>query len=203
MTDRNETWDRLSETWRQDRAPAGASDLAGLVRAREARARWRMWGVIAMEVVVVAMVVVFTATTIARGLDPFDYVHLAAAWATVVAALTFTVRNRRGIWRPAADTTLAFLATAEERARRKLRTARFAIQLTAAQSALVVVLILVRLGRVGHPEQVLGDVLFLLGVVAVYVGWALWFRRRAIRELDEVRALRSEWLGEGGGEEPL
>lgn len=185
MTD---PWETLSSTWREE--PAPETDLRDVVRARTRRATLRLWASVAVEVAIVTMVLALTVVTLEEGLTPYRTLLLAAVWATTIAALIFTVRNRRGTWRVSGDSTRDFLALAERRARGKLRTARFALWLLAAQLPVHLLLLGWRVSRWSDPGGLAAELLTLAVVFGSYALWSLWFRRRALAELSWVTELR-------------
>ncbi len=190
MTDGTDPWDALSANWQgnEDTGPTG--DVARVVESRQRRGTLRLWLVAALEVLIVGAVVVLTATTLRRGPNTIEIVHLIAVWVVLVVALRFAIKNRRGLWRPNGESTIDYLSLCEERARRKLRTARFVLQLVLAQTVMVLALLAWKAGRTGGLSSLFSDTALAAVVLAGYIGWAVWFRSRAQGELAWATDLR-------------
>jgi hypothetical protein len=120
---------------------------------------------------------------------------VADTWAMLVVAWAFTIVRRRGTWRPAAETTAAWLALARKRARRTLWAARVQVLLLAAQVAVVVG---ARAWREAHGVGTTGGgpvwlaALAVAAVVVASLAWAYASRRRALRELRYLTDLAAE-----------
>lgn len=104
-------------------------------------------------------------------------------WITWLVAAGFATWNRWGVWRPSGETALSYLALSEERARRRRRVADFVLGLVFLQA-----LLFPFFGQVRWTGLIL---------VALYVGWAVWYRWRAGRELAVIRRIASEFQAEG------
>src|SRR5262245_33158487 len=88
-----------------------------------------------------APVAVAVATTVAAILDGrIDAIVFAAGmWAFVGIGSWFVVRNQKGIWAPAAETTAAYLDLSIERCHRRLRDFRFGRVLAPLITAFVLI----------------------------------------------------------------
>ena len=120
-------------------------------------------------------------------------VGMAAAWLFSIVGVAFEVRNRRGAWSAHGRSTRAFLELAELQIERTLRSYRFNWGLMAAQAVFFVPWIAWIVSRGPQPRTIgayAGPYLFFVAVVAAVAGSQWWFRRRALRRLTHVRALR-------------
>lgn len=176
------TPDPLGTLWKRDEAPRPVTidDLRTELRRR----RRRMIGVVAGEVALTAALVVLTLTafksdgaTTTRSLG-----FLGPLWLTWLVAAAFATWNRWGRWRASTESAESYVALLEERTRRRRRVADFVLGLVAVQLAAFVTF---------------GEV-HLLGLVliALYATWALWYRRRANRDLANVRRIAAQLRGE-------
>ncbi len=175
--------DPLRELWAREDPPhqVNLEDL----RADAARARRRTNWVIAGEVLITAVLIGQTIRAVrgepqlGDGLLPW----LTIAWATWVMAVAFAAWNRLGARRAHTETARDYLALSEARARARMRTAAFVLVLTVALGSAIVAL-----GGFGW---------ILAAVVALYLGWALWYGRRAWRDLATVRQVVAEFDDSG------
>lgn len=190
MMNSSDPWDGLAASWKEAGNTAPTGDLARTVESRQRRGTQRLWLIAGLETLIVAGIVVFTATTLLRGPNTFEIVYLIALWVVLVVALGFAIENRRGLWRPDGESTADYLSLCEERARRKLRTAHFVLQLVLVQTIFVLALAGWKAMRAGGVSGLLADAALLGAAVTAYTGWALWFRGRARRELVWVADLR-------------
>jgi hypothetical protein len=111
---------------------------------------------------------------------------LAAAWLTWTVVTGFATWNRWGSWEASTESTRAYLALSEERARRRVRSAGFVLGFAALVAAVALVL--------GYAD------LTGLALLGLYAAWAIWYRQRARRELEEIRRTAAEF---GGEERPV
>lgn len=176
--ERNDTADPLKALWTHEQPP-GRIALEDL-RAEMKRRRWRMLVTVAGEGVLTLGLVALTVVVLGAdgAASPSTVTWLGLLWLTWVIAAGFATWNRWGVWRPSAETARSYLALSEERARRRRRVATFVLGLVSLQ--LVVLLVV---GE-AHPVG--------LALVAAYVGWAVWYRRRAGRDLEAVRRITDE-----------
>jgi len=116
------------------------------------------------------------------------FLLLAVCW-------TYALWNRRGTWRPSVESTREFVEISYLRARRKLRTIRwlpyfvgFEVLLAAPLAFWGVASDPERLARYHETWQLrFGLLAFFLLAVALGVAW---WRRRVLRELEELEELR-------------
>jgi hypothetical protein len=196
-------WRNLMEAW-QSQAPeeAAAAPLTDEVRKRIRRkVRLHSYGLILIAVSEVALAAGMTAWMALDLLDLRKPVDLTALIGTVVlfaVAFYYTVKNRRGTWWPAAESTTTFVDLSIERCRRKLRTVRFIPKLLGGGvSFLAVWGTWAFLSRPVVPPaskwiEFFG---FLALYPAVFLTWGAWYKRRTLRELAKWEELR-RGLGE-------
>lgn len=190
-------WQVLEAIWRSE--PAPATPPAELRRAVARRGRALGW-VTAGEVAMIVGLAAVTGWRLRAGLTPFWAAWLGTLWLFAAAAFGAALWNRRGIWRPAAETTRDLLRLTEERARRRARTARMALDLLAAEGVAVLGLLLWAVG--GDAARLSWTVWPVLGVtLAGFAAWALLYGRRARRELAATAALRERLEAEPESED--
>lgn len=190
MNDRTDSWDALSARWQTSSDNAPAADLGQLIAVRQRRGTLRLWAVAALEFLVVVGIVAFTVSRLRDGATPLECVHLVSVWVVVAVTVAFAIRNRRGLWRPSSESTVEYLSLCELRAKRKLRTARFVLQLISVQATWIFGLLVWNALQRPDSSRLLAEAGLLVAVLIVYVSWALWFRHRAHRELESTRLLR-------------
>lgn len=145
--------------------------------------------VTAGEVVLVA-VALFVLTRFAlRHPTPMDIAAMAALGLLSLAALAYSLWNRRGLWHPASQTTAAFLDLARRRARQRCEALRHARWLLAAETAVFLPWIWYRL-HLGTAQPGWLDYLQGFGFLALIVAVALvvitGLEKRARRERAEL-----------------
>jgi len=195
MTREHDAWEDLAEDWARSADPVPGNAQRLLVR-RLRRATTRLWATVALEITIVAAVAGWTAYLWPDLTGIRGQVALAGAWVVVVVAVSFSFLNRRGIWWPAGNTTAAYLELCEERARRKLRTARFVATFVVVLLTLCMASLWLLEWRHGSLAAATRDLATLLVLAAVYLAWSWWFRGRARAELELVRGLRDDLRNE-------
>ena len=185
------SWDEIAATWQQESAPV--PDVRAAVRGRARANTIRLWLIVAGELLLTLAVVALTSWMLAAEPDAITVLWLVWVWLAWAVAARFAFRNRRGVWQAAGEATLDYLRLGEERARRKLNTARFTIRLVIAQTPLLALLVGWRLGDGAASIGDLAPRILLFALVClVYLVWATWFRRRAEAELSGYRQLGDE-----------
>jgi len=180
-------WDDLSALWREQ-TPARAS-LVRRVRTHTVL----MWSVTATEVGMLLLLPAFSRWYLATGSSPLKLALLAVLWLVSIGIAGFSIWNRSGSWRADSETTQAYLALVERRARAKVRVARFIRVVSGLQACLVVALVWVVVAESANTSSAVRVVLAgaLAGSVATgYALWSIWYERRASREIVEVAAAR-------------
>ncbi|MEO8452496.1 MAG: hypothetical protein ABI647_22070 [Gemmatimonadota bacterium] len=188
MTSRpDEEWARLGAVWRTDER---AVPVAGVLAERVRRHSRRLRAVMAIEVgvTIVALGLVWralpavpvrTAWAVAAGL------HSLIGWA-------FVLWNRRGIWRPSAETTRAYVALERERIERQVRTGWFVIGLVTVEAALFAIVSWRTPAWRGSPVPwILG-----VGIFGGFALWGVWWLVRARRARREINALAETLIRE-------
>ena len=175
-------WEALSAAWRAP-GQSAAPDAAAL-RSYVDRESRRMRGWLVVELALTAVALAGGAWALATRRDPPTLLLVADLWGVLAVVWGFALLARRGLWRPLALSTEAYLALARRRARVRLATAVLIVLLLAAQ------LVVVGVARVGVPVPWLGEGVAaraLAAVVAlVYFGWAV---RLGYRAREEIRSL--------------
>jgi hypothetical protein len=176
-------WDGLAAVWRDTEV-----DRAGEIRALVRRQSRRMRYLLALEVVVTIVVLGLVASIAIRRPGPVTFwwalasvLHTAVVWA-------FAWWNRRGVWRPMAETTSAYLRLALDRTLRQRRAAWFAIGLVAIEGAVMFAWVELEPARGVWPWISAATV--FLGAIAVSVVLLLVSGRRLARLRALDRAMR-------------
>jgi hypothetical protein len=189
MMNMDKDWEAWTREWHEEAAPAPGIESAIERRVRRQSARLALLSV--MEGAVALGLLALSAIVAADRPTPLVLVWAGAIWILVFVAWGFSLWNRRGIWRPAAQNTRAFVEVSLERCARRLRTVRFAAWLLVSE---VLFLILwgsweYRSDPGGFSER--ADLhmarygLITLLVIGISV-WLIWLRRRTLRERDSL-----------------
>ena len=177
--DATDAVDPLKALWTREEPPRriDVEDLREEVRRRRRRMLVTVAGELVLTLALVALTVVLLgADGPAR---PRDVTWLGLLWLTWLIAAGFATWNRWGVWTPSAETARSYLELSVERARRRRRVGTFVLAL-----ASILLALLLFLGEV----HLLG-----LALMAAYVAWAAWYRRRADRDLEAVREIDAEF----------
>ena len=130
-------WNAIIDAWRYSPDGAALADPHGLRHRVMAESR-RMTINMLLEYAVGLALVGFAAWRLATGPGLDDFVWgFAMLWFTAMA-LQYASDARRKLWRPAAETTAAYLELALERLRRREAAVRYAWLLFALETAFIV-----------------------------------------------------------------
>ena len=178
----SEEWTSLAAAWQSAPVAHGLS-LETLMR-RERRRRVLMTLVVVSEALI-SLAGLAIAYLAARRMPASGGSILVGGVVVYIAVLTaFAVWNRRGTWRPLAETTEAFIAISILRCRRGLRTARFVIGIVLLQ------LLAMLVWTILEPFREAGMALIIsLGIGAGFLLWAIWYRRLMLRQLALFQSL--------------
>lgn len=132
-TPRAGEWGSLSADWLAQPVPAALDPVALRARVERETRQMRWW--VAVEIAFTAAVLGGGAWALAFHRDAFVLLFTMDAWAMLVLVWAFALWSRRGLWRPAAESTEAYLALARRRAQIRLATAWFIVVVVAAQIA--------------------------------------------------------------------
>ena len=169
-------WDALAAAWqRRDEHPRVDPQL---LRAQVQRETTRMQRWLGIEIAFSVAVVAMTFYILVRHADPRALLLAIDSWVVLVIVWLFALWGRRGLWKPSAESTEAYIVLGRRRARLKLQTAWLAFGLLVAQ--LVV-------GQATAERSTLHWI-----VAAAWLVWAFWMRRRAIDECRRLDALLAE-----------
>ncbi len=188
-------WDTLSAAWRSPSAeePIAIDGLRRMVHRRQREMVALVVGEVAITILVGAMVLRvlrggFTRSAVA-----------AAALAIVVAAIVwaFTIWNRRGSWRPLAETTREYLRLSRERIVAGRRTVLFVRASVSIYTVAYGGWFVARVSRhsLGNEERTIW--LFAAAYCWLLVVWSVWYARRLTREREQIESIaRSLGLSE-------
>jgi hypothetical protein len=197
MSGTDHEWHDLMEAWQSEaQGEAAPPPLSDEVRQRIRRkVRWHGYGLILLTICEVATAVGVTAWLIHVS-DIRQPVGLFALLGTLVlfgVAFYFTLKNRRGTWRPAAESTVTFVDLSIKRCHRKLRTIRFIPRLLAmGMSFLAVWGTWALLSRPETPPLMKWIEFFGFVILypVPYLAWGAWYKKRTLRELAKWEELR-------------
>jgi len=185
------------EDWRDDTPPA-AEARAAIVRHVRRRSR-TLALVVAGELVVTFLLLGLFGFLLTRAQDPETVAVVVGGGLLAVAALVVANWNRRGTWRPSAETTEAFLEISLLRCRRGLRAVRYAYGIMVVEALLLVPWFLVTIPR--HPDRRpfgWDPYLYYGTLLALIFGAATlgcrWYARRVRRERGALREARQDLL---------
>lgn len=191
-----ESDDELRE-WMADwqAEPEPAPEVRDAIRRRVKRQSLKMALSLAGEGGLTVGLLAIVANSAVRWPEPLNLAAMAGLAALILWAMGSGLWYRRGTWRPAAETTSAFLDLSILRCRRRLAALRAGWFLLAVELAILVPWLLVLLG--GEPlRDYVGAFGFLVLLTALVVAFSVIARGRTRRELREMEAARRS-LGEG------
>ncbi len=198
MTDTHDDWHVLAAAWRS--GPAAPPPLLADVKRRDRASRRRLALIYASEVLITLGTLGVSVELVRYHFGVVWALWMLLAWTLVAAAWIMAVWQVRGARLPPTGATEAFLTAAVRRCQRRARTARVVLLVVLIQLATLAV---TALARYLEAPGLFTGARFLAwaaaagGLVVAYVGWVLWVRRRVLRELAQLEALRAE-LDEGG-----
>jgi hypothetical protein len=195
MTANDPELEQWTAEWRQQGSARGdaAERAPAAIRDRVRRRSRRLVLLTAGERLLAAAAIVFL-WRFARALGtPLDLFTLTAFAALAELAFAFSLWNRRGVWRPSAESTAAYLALERERCRRSRRSIQAGWVLLAVEVALFVPWIAHRL-HAGARAPGLARYLAAYGYLAAVAGATaivlLALARRRAREERELEAIQ-------------
>lgn len=184
-------WQELARDWQTGGEPPR---IPSDVRRRVQRFSLGLYALTAAEILFLgALLVFFTRLAWIRP-EPVELVTAAMVWTLGLAAMGFTLQNRRGTWRPAGGSTRDFVELSHKRCVHRLRGVRFAWRLLAAE----VLFFLPWIAWViaSNPEKLArapgiyftsyGFLAAMVGVMAIGLEW---YRRRTEREMREMEEI--------------
>lgn len=178
----SEEWTALAAAWQSAPVAHGLS-LETLLR-RERRRRILMTLLVVSEALISLAGLAFVYRAARRMPASGGSILVGGVVVYIAVMAAFTVWNRRGTWRPLAETTEAFVAISRLRCRRGLRTARFVIGIVLLQ------LLAMLVWTILEPSPAAGRALLLLAAIAAgFLLWATWYRRRMLVRLAALESL--------------
>lgn len=197
MIDRDEAELRAwAADWRaDDEAAPDAAEVRRRIRSSSRRQAAFTAGEFAVTIAALALVAWQAARTPAM----WNVTAMAALGVLAVAALAFTLWNRTGTWRPAAESASAHLELLALRLRRRLRALRVGLYLLAVEAVVLAgwlwFLLGERVARTGVPASTLRYVVhfaLLAAWIGLFAAVCVWLMRRTRRQLREVSRLRAD-----------
>jgi hypothetical protein len=196
----NAEWADLMKVWQQPAHQDDGADAQGIRRRVLAESR-RMSLALAAEYVVGVLITCVVAWKLATDKGPDTFVWgFAMLWFTGMA-LQFTSTSRKGLWTPAAESTVAYLDLALERVKRRERSLLFAWGLLGLQCAFLLAWYPATWflwpaetwSLIEHTPMLLGWVAL---VVLALASWTVVARSRNAAERDELSRLRAELVAD-------
>ena len=177
-------WQDWGTAWRQAGTVSPPEAGIRLIVERQTR---RLRFTVAMECLVTLLVTVGVLWVVLAERTTAALVWGAAAALHSAVVWTFTLWNRRGVWRPLSQAVGDYLALALARCEREAHAARFGFWLVVGESGAVLSWVLAspRAEPAGPGWWWIPPA----GVTAAVVGWTVWFRRRATRQAEQLRQL--------------
>lgn len=176
------------DDWQQGAEPAAAARQS--IRDRVKRQSFFQKLIAAGEVLVGAGILAFLAVAVWGVSKPLELPVALAFLLLLAGAIAYSTWNRRGLWKPSAETASAFLVLSEARCRGRLRAVRASYVILAIEIAIFVPWIWSRHGGAAGPALARAYT-FLAVFVAVAAVVLVLIRRRTLRDLKELDALRA------------
>jgi len=183
------------DEWRDNPAPAAEARAAIL---RHVRRRSRTLALVsAGELVVTVLLLAMLGTLLLRAREPETIAVVVAGSVLAVGALVLSTWNRRGTWRPSAETTEAFLEISVLRCRRSLRAVRYAYGIMVVEALMLVPWLFIGIRRhpdrrpFGHDPYIYYGALLAIVFGAATLG-CRWYARRVRRERRALQDTRRD-----------
>jgi len=174
-------WSALAARWTGE-ARSAALDAQAL-RAHVTREMQRARAWLVVELLLTGLVLGGGAWALAFHRSAFTLLLTADAWVVLAVVWGFAVWTRRGTWRIVGERTETYRLLALRFARARVATAWLVLALLALQLGIVTA----APGAVHAGWHATAAARSAAGVVAIiYLLWAVWLRRRALREIRRL-----------------
>jgi len=138
-TDGDREWSDLAQAWQADDSSAEMRrDIPADIRRKVQRFSWGLIALTVAEIGFLSLALAFLTWRAWQTPKPLEITTAVAIWIFAIVGMGFTLWNRRGTWRPAAETTQAFLELSHRRCVRKLIGIRYAWRTLAVELALFI-----------------------------------------------------------------
>lgn len=186
-------WDTLVEDWQSSKMetpPVSLTDLRRKVYGQNIR----LILTVSLEILI-SIGIIAVCIHLWSQYPRFDtLIGIAGIWGFLAVTWGFALWNRHGIWQADSQTTQALIELLYERAVRQLRTARYCVWLLITET------LFISLWSWWKPPYdtpilaIVDSATLRWGIIFImvigYIGWIIWFRRRALSELDRLSPLR-------------
>ena len=200
-TDDDREWSDLAKAWQTDDGSAETpQDIPAEIRRKVQRFSWGLIALTVAEIGFLSLALAFLTWRAWQTPKPLEITTAVTIWIFAIVGMGFTLWNRRGTWRPAAETTQAFLYLSHRRCVRKLIGIRYAWRTLAVELVLFIPWIVwvvesnpdkkARAPGVYFESYGYLATFLLLGAVIL-----LWTSRRTRREMQEMTAMLEEVRG--------
>ena len=188
-------WKSLSRDWQETDLPTTSPvETPADLRRRTQRFGLGLLALTVVEVLALSAVLFVFSRKAWNDPEPIEVTIATTLWILGLAAMGFSVWNRRGTWRPTSESTLAFAALWRKRCHRRLRGVRFGWGLLAVETlffipwiAWVIASDPAKLERA--PGIYFTNYGLLAGLILVASLVLLFYRRQTVRELDRSEEL--------------
>lgn len=191
-------WADLARDWQGDtQLPAAPIDIPRDIRRKVQRFSWGLVALTVFELTFLGLALAFLTLRAWQQPHPLEITTAIAVWALSVVAMGFTLWNRRGTWRPEAETARAFLKLSHKRCVRKLIGVRYAWRILAVEIVLFVPWIAwVIDSKPAKKAQAPGIYFvsygYLVGILLLTALFLHWYSRRTRRELAAMETMLAE-----------
>jgi hypothetical protein len=189
MTVPLDDWDSLGAEWRtmaiERHSPSGVPALQSIVQRRRRELILVLAGEVCLTIAVIALVI----RSLGNGFTRTSILAVTLLVVTSMAVWGFVIWNRRGIWRPLAETTTEYLRLSRRRIVAGRRTVAFVRAWTGVYFLMYGPWYVIRVARhtLNSEDNVrwMGAALYGVGLVL----WSAWYSRRLTRDLAEIEAI--------------
>lgn len=187
MTARLDDWDTLSAAWRADTtdAPLALNQLRRTVQQRQRELMALFVGEITLTLFVVAILV----RALRGGLTRASLASAALLVCVTLIVWAFTYWNRRGLWRPLAETTREYLRLSRDRIAAGRRTVMFVRASAAVYAVAYGSWFAVRASRQAFDAQERMIWVFAATYLSLLLAWSVWYTRRLTIDVKRVDAI--------------
>jgi hypothetical protein len=177
------------EQWLAQPAVAAKSpaEIRGAALRQQRRLRWSQIG----EFLTAVALLAFSGVMASRNPSLEGWLWAAAVWITTLAATAFTVWNWRGLWKANVQSVADFARHYETRCLGSLRAVRFGLAFLVVQAAIAFPWLAWDYATGQITGSRFAGASAQLGCLVIgFVLYFLHYRRRAQRELEQLRATR-------------
>jgi hypothetical protein len=190
---RHPEWDTLVEDWQSSNVETPPVSLTEL-RRRVYGQNIRLTMIVSLEILISIGIIAFCMQLWSEYPRSDTLIGIFGIWGFLAFTWGFALWNRHGIWQAESQTTQGLIELLYQRAVRQLRTARYCVWLLISEVLFISFWVWWKppydtpIFVITESAALRWGIIFT--VVIGYIIWIIWFRHRALSELDRLSPLR-------------